>query len=426
MNVKLTLAAFLSIICITVRAQTSTVLSSLNATNGGNPEGGMVLSSNVLYGTTYSSGSYNEGMLFKINTDGSGFSNLYSFSVSQGAYPMGTLIFDGNTTLYGTCSSGGSSMIYGVVFKIATDGTGYTVLKNFNATDGSAPYGGLVLNSNVLYGTTYYAGSSGGGVVFKMNTDGTGYTVLRNLNPATDGSRPMTTLTYSSNVLYGTTDVGGTWNDGTVFKVNTDGSGFAVLNYFNQTNGQNPQGSMVLSGNTLYGTTYFGGAHGNGTIFAINTDGTGFSVLRSLDFINDGASPQQTLILAGDRLFGTTKLELFKINLDGTGFAVLNKFASDVGYVNTPTDPILGDSTIYATFKNGGDTLNGAVWKYDLRPQLFQQWSNNQFILSWTNNFFGLQCASSVAGPFTNLPAASNPFTNSIADPSAFFRLIMN
>jgi uncharacterized repeat protein (TIGR03803 family) len=53
-----------------------------------------------------------------------------------------------------------------------TDGTGYTVLKSFTNNDG--PNAGLILSGGTLYGTTYMGGSSGDGTVFKMNTNGTG------------------------------------------------------------------------------------------------------------------------------------------------------------------------------------------------------------------------------------------------------------
>ena len=54
----------------------------------------------------------------------------------------------------------------------------YTVLKNFGGTDGEQSYAGLTLSGNTLFGTTASGGSSGWGTVFKLNTDGSGYTVL--------------------------------------------------------------------------------------------------------------------------------------------------------------------------------------------------------------------------------------------------------
>src|SRR6266446_10492681 len=72
----------------------------------------------------------------------------------------------------------------------------FTTLYSFTATsgpypstntDGDLPIAGLVVLGNTLYGTATYGGSSGNGTVFKVNTDGTGFT---NLHSFTAGSGP--------------------------------------------------------------------------------------------------------------------------------------------------------------------------------------------------------------------------------------------
>src|SRR6266705_4175418 len=47
--------------------------------------------------------------------------------------------------------------------------------------------------------------------------------------------------------------------------------------YYTNSDGAYPSAPLVLSGNRLYGTTYYSGSSGNGTVFAVNTDGTGFT-----------------------------------------------------------------------------------------------------------------------------------------------------
>ena len=78
------------------------------------------------------------------------------------------------------------------------------------------------------------------------------------------------------------------------------------------SDGDYPYAGLILSGNTLYGTTAYGGSSGNGTVFAVNTDGTGFTNLHSftarsvLIYTNsDGADPHAGLILSGNTLYGT-------------------------------------------------------------------------------------------------------------------------
>ena len=85
-------------------------------------------------------------------------------------------------------------------------------------------------------------------------------------------------------------------------------------NYFTNSDGAGPDTGLILSGKTLYGTTYFGGTNAIGTVFAVNTDGTGFTTLHGFtkgtgsqdNLINsDGANPSGGLILSGNTLYGT-------------------------------------------------------------------------------------------------------------------------
>jgi uncharacterized repeat protein (TIGR03803 family) len=64
-------------------------------------------------------------------------------------------------------------------------------------------------------------------------------------------------LVLRSNTLYGTTASGGTNGNGTIFKINTDGSGYGIIRSLTDSGPEG--GGMVLIGNTLYGTTFTGG-----------------------------------------------------------------------------------------------------------------------------------------------------------------------
>src|ERR1041384_1790288 len=235
-----------------VTAQTFATLHSFTSLKEGAPRASLILSGNTLYGTAEGgklSSTYSNGTVFAVNTDGTGFTNLHRFSAvngstnSDGASPEACLILSGNI-LYGTAAYGGGSG-RGTVFAVNTDGTGFTNLHSFTATsgplltnsDGAGPEAGLILSGNTLYGTANGGGSSGKGTVSAVNTDGSGFTTL-----------------YS----------------------------FTAASYPNYTNsdGAYPRGGLILTNSTLYGTAERGGSSGNGTVFAVNTNGTGFTNLH--------------------------------------------------------------------------------------------------------------------------------------------------
>ena len=211
---------------------------------------------------------------------------------SDGARPWAGLVLSGST-LYGTTRGGGSSG-EGTVFKVNTNGTGYTVLIRFAAN--GHPYAGLVLCSNELYGTTFgdtmVPTAPGFGIVFKVATNGTGFTELKDFddNSGSDGMNPVGGLVLNGSTLYGTTSGSG-YSGGTVFKVNTNGADFTVLKRFtNSPDGANPAANLVLDGSMLYGTTCWGGSSSNGVVFKVDTNGTGYAILKSFSALSNGTN----------------------------------------------------------------------------------------------------------------------------------------
>jgi uncharacterized repeat protein (TIGR03803 family) len=295
-----------------------TVLNNSTNSDGANPTAGLILSGNTLYGTAGDGGSRNSGTVFAINTNGMGFTNLLSFTSGDGINPSGRLVLSGST-LYGTTFAGGATWYggntgSGLVFDMITNPPIYVIpdvneLYNFSPTyasnpptnsDGANPNGSLILSGNNLYGTTKNGGTNGAGTIFAVNTNsmessyGIGITTLHTFTGGSGGANPVDGLILWGNTLYGTTQYGGENNNGTVFAVNTNGTGFTILHGFtvlnNSTNsdGAYPQAGLILSGNTLYGTASQGGSTGNGTIFSLSLP-----------------LPQLTIILSGTNVILT-------------------------------------------------------------------------------------------------------------------------
>jgi uncharacterized repeat protein (TIGR03803 family) len=371
---------------ITTAAETNTY-NILHSFSGGTTDGatgniGVVIGGSMLYGMTETGGANNKGTIYKLGTNGSGFSILHSFAggSTDGLCPLGGLILD-SSTLYGMTGWGGGiggNDDRGTIFKMQTDGSGFTLLHAFaGGSDGQQPAGSrLVLSGTTLYGMTEYGGSSsspgiGKGTIFKVNIDGSGYTVLHAFTGGTnDGASPQGGLTVIGGTLYGTTKNGGTSDYGTLFRIGIDGSDFGILHSFgsNTSGGVWPCGDLTLSGTTLYGTAQQGGGHSPyGTIFKMDISGDNYSVLHNFDYSNpdDAAYSTGNLTAVGQTLYGTAGSGinssgiLFQMNIDGTGFTRLHTFQGGTTDGKSPGAVLtLDNGVLYGTTWWGGSAAN--------------------------------------------------------------------
>src|SRR5205814_9387840 len=87
-----------------------------------------------------------------------------------------------------------------------------------------------------------------------------------------DGGYPFTGLIQdSAGNLYGTTNGGGVFGYGTVYKLKPNGDDFTVLYSFNYSDGAYPTAGLIQdSAGNLYGTTYAGGTAGSGTVYKLD------------------------------------------------------------------------------------------------------------------------------------------------------------
>ena len=186
------------------------------------------------------------------------------------------------------------------------------MLHSFNpngGNDGFFPFGGALLRDSAgnLYGTTE-AGSEGAGTVFKLDSRGN-ETILHNFSGTGDGAEASGSLARdTAGNLYGATLFGGTFNFGTVFKVDTTGAE-TVLHTFSATGGDGaiPGGGLVRdrAGN-LYGTTNSGGSSYFGTVFKLDPSGTQ-TILHTFSG-SDGSVPDLGLVRdSKGNLYGTTQ-----------------------------------------------------------------------------------------------------------------------
>jgi uncharacterized repeat protein (TIGR03803 family) len=327
---KLKLMILLVFVTLISKSQPTTLIS-FDGTNGGNPYGDLISDGTYLYGmTTFGGTPDNYGVVFKIKPDGTAYTILLNFNGTNGQTPSGSLIYDG-TYLYGMTEDGGVNSS-GNIFKIKPDGSNFTKIfdfsKHFTAAyggTGGTPYGSLIYDGTYLYGTTQgYTGNTG--TLFKIKPDGTGFVNLKIFNTNnTDGYYPLSTLLMIGNNIYGMAYSNGGSNEngwGTIFRIKSDGTKDTTLFVFNGANGGKPKGALIYDGTFLYGMTSDGsGASDSGSVFKIKPDGTGFALLKSFTSgnITNGVSPLGSLVYDGTYLYGMTNGGGCITNPTGTG-----------------------------------------------------------------------------------------------------------
>ncbi len=254
-------------------------LVSFTGISGANPgefpAGSLTLSGSTLYGMTGWGGANNDGTVFSISTTGGSLHNLLSFTGSSGAYlgatPLGNLTLIGST-LYGMTTAGGAYG-NGAIFSINTDGSDFQTLLSFTGTGGTyagaTPCGGLTLRGSILYGMTEEGGANNIGVVFSLAIPATltwTRTGSGSWNSASNwdgnrmpGNNPHDTANFGTVIGSNTATVtlDGSWTIGCL-AFNTTGGGSYTIS---RTAGDSTSTLTLTSSGVSFPLTNSGGSH---------------------------------------------------------------------------------------------------------------------------------------------------------------------
>lgn len=279
--------------------------------DGHQPITGLVRdSSGNLYGTTYSGGAQDNGVVFELERTAHGykFHDLHEFCSRDGCVDgensLGRLIVAADGSLYGTVEQGGAHNSGGV-FKLSPTHRKfwkYTLLYSFCAADGcadgGAPMAGLTYmgaDSGVaydgvspLYGTAVSGGTGGAGVAYQLSFPAGAMTPVETVIYAFcpvvgchDGQNPKAPLTMDANGnFYGTTAAGGDAGQGVAFKLTPKDGAYVerVIYSFcqeaNCTDGRQPVDGLTFdAAGNLFGASEWGGAHDSGSLFKLSPKG---------------------------------------------------------------------------------------------------------------------------------------------------------
>jgi len=252
------------------------------------------------------------------------YETLHGFSEGPIA-PSAAVIQASDGMIYGVTEQGGGNG-HGTVFRMLPDGLAFTTLVQFTkdgtTNAGKAPVAELLEWSDgthrYFYGTTNQGGAYGLGTVFRMTPDGALETLIHftGISGANRGSNPQGTLILAADGgIYGTTHLGGDHDQGTIFRMTPAGA-LMTLFHFDSANaassGAFPSAGLIesLSLGSFYGNTSGGGATGHGTVFKYTPGG---DMVTLVEFTGEtgpvmGDGPAAPLTRASDgNYYGTTK-----------------------------------------------------------------------------------------------------------------------
>lgn len=386
------LALLIFLVLPPAQAQTLTVLHTFSGPDGLSPYSGVTMDrGGNLYGTTYSGGASQNGTVYQLKRHGSSYihNQLHAFGGgSDGVQPWGGVVFGPDGALYGTTTAGGT---YGggTVFTLRPPVTACrtalcpwteSLLGDFGYTV-QPSYGEVAFDpAGNIYGTTAFGGEFGYGAVYELSRSGGGWTetVLHSFqdNPA-DGKFPgHNVILDNAGNLYGTTDEGGAYSEGTIFQLVPSGSGWTVnilASLGAPGEGGYPVAGLIMdrAGN-LYGGTAGDGA--TAFVFELSPSGQGWQLtaLHTFSATGNNSGPFGNLVLdSSGNLYGTTETlgafglgNIFKLTPPGSGWTYTDLYDfSDNGDGEYPTGDLIIDSegNLYGT--NLGPAGHGVVWK---------------------------------------------------------------
>jgi hypothetical protein len=246
--------------------------------------------------------------------------------------------------------------------------SGFKKLADFNDPESGSTPVEIIVSGNWLYGINYQGGKYNEGTIFKIKTDGSDF---HKIDFSWGGANPSS-LALSDSILYGTTNHGDAYNEGDLYKINADFTEENIL-YFFRNDFEYPEYNIIVSDSIIYGVA-FEGLGNNGYVFKVNTGGTGFEILR--EFVDAGCP---TLIKLGNYLYMYSFGSNFdcghicKFKTDGTEYQTLCTFeyeSEDGANINSIIN--LGKS-IYGVTRFGGINNGGTFFKIDTTSNNFEK-----------------------------------------------------
>jgi len=225
-----------------------------------------------MWGVTTEGGEYGKGTIFRTDSLGNNLSVFYNFPVIRAWNPGNVKLYEHtNGKLYGTSISS-LDLGHGTIFEYDPTTNQVQIKLDFQTVGAENPDGGLILGPNGnLYGTTSLGGIYNNGTIYTFNPINDSFKIIHSFHYQTSGMEPTGELLLASNgKMYGLTKKGGVGvRAGFLFELDPSTNQVLGKASFN-TNmmGHTPRGNLIQSSNgKLYGMTSLGGLNGEGVLF---------------------------------------------------------------------------------------------------------------------------------------------------------------
>lgn len=334
------------------------VLHSFSGLDGTNPQGNLTAAPDgmALYGVTAYGGTYGSGTIYSFGPGGAGFQSIHSFHEfegpgTEGYDPQGGLLLV-DSTLYGAVRNG-TRQESGGHFSVTTNGSNFhnIPLDRWNEPTpfwGYLPVGDFLDGNFMTYSVMSYGGANQNGVIAGM------YPPFALPGGVGAASHPEAGVVAIGNQLFGTTSAGGAFDQGTIFTLNNDGTGFHILHSFDGTDGIAPTTKLTVvqfspSDSLLFGTA-------NNTLFYMKPDGSDFNVYDTGAFTS-------SLTLDGMILYGAQADRIFALDLDSGEITTLHTFGTPSEGLSPQGGLTVVGPWLYGTTSAGGDHGQGTLFR---------------------------------------------------------------
>ena len=352
-----------------------TTLHVFNGLDGAVPTGIVQSWDGAYYGTTtyggqagVSSLTPGNGTIFRVDAAGN-LTTMFVFPGGERGFRPGPLMQGSDGALYGTAVGG--ELLYmrlpGIVYRFDPATRDYRILHTFVLRngiylDGRDPTGKLFeANDGFFYGTTNQGGPWNSGVVYKVNTAGS-FAVVHAFD-VNEGSEPKAGVFQASDgFFYGTLEQGG--YGGRVFRMDAVGNVTTLFSFGPYSaDGWRPATNPIEgSDGFLYGTTPRGGTSPSGSygvVYRLSKSGT-LTVLHSFSGA-DGIQPNAALVQASDGLLSGSTIV-------GGAYGLGTLFKLDPGSAQTAPPPKVAWLTITPSSVTSGSPATGTVTLTGVAP----------------------------------------------------------